>query len=517
MEEENTTSTSKKFFKLRPLSRSSLLLLLLTGIYFILFIVFLFLSLMDTEPFRSFDLFFTFIILCQSINMLFHQKTNEKSYNKYIFLVLIGMHVTELIVLMTLTVFLLLFQFSLMGFVYLIVGILQSAYTLFIFIQHSNNKWTQKINKVIQWIRNSIGHYMISDTDPQEKRNSNTSAYRLSLTQSTFKPLEIKVQDFPNNNANPTNTNISHDQSHNSILSTSNYDDSDNASTLNTTSQLKSITVATQMNNNNDNINSSNTNSNNNNNNTNNNNGSENRNTQYYSSIDTFSSNAKSPTNPVAMTSPPPTTGMTSINMGPLNDTSINSTNSQTIAVVDSSIPIENNNTNNNNTNISSNNNNNNNNYNNNDNNNYNNNNNNNNNNKESSVKEGLDSKRNTNISIAPPSNMRLPVPSIQPTTNRSTQISLLSTKRNTAVSTTDTSSNKKVNLFYKLFLFLYQLFYLTILMMVFNRSLIHHVDQQSFYSEIPGQITTISNVSDNRSLLSLHIQCSGQGPITVK
>jgi len=145
-----------------------------------------------------------------------------------------------------------------------------------------------------------------------------------------------------------------------------------------------------------------------------------------------------------------------------------------------------------------------------------NNSNNNNNNNKESSVKEGLDSKRNTNISIAPPSNMRLPVPSIQPTTNRSTQISLLSTKRNTTVSTTDTSSNKKVNLFYKLFLFLYQLFYLTILMMVFNRSLIHHVDQQSFYSEIPGQITTISNVSDNRSLLSLHIQCSGQGPITV-
>ncbi|ORX42975.1 hypothetical protein BCR36DRAFT_415823 [Piromyces finnis] len=69
-----------------------------------------------------------------------------------------------------------------------------------------------------------------------------------------------------------------------------------------------------------------------------------------------------------------------------------------------------------------------------------------------------------------------------------------------------------KISLFYKLFLFLCQMVYFSILILLVYRGIINYFDNKILYT-IPGQITKI-NSQDKE--YSLHIQCLGQGPVTI-
>ncbi|ORY69391.1 hypothetical protein LY90DRAFT_504238 [Neocallimastix californiae] len=223
MDIEDTTPDHKKRIYIK---KKTLFLLLLTVFYFILFCSHTVLSLLESEPFHSFDVFYSLVILWQGITLTLHRNINVKSYNVFFYKVLIGIHAIELILLFIMLIFLPIF-FSFIRFLYLIIGMIQSIAMFLLLSKNSRNDFFERVyyfnehlakkilftlGKEIKIFKglgydhgnkdenmnsnnnNNNNHNKLENLN--DNGNGNGNKFHLTITQSTFNPLNIQVQEI---------------------------------------------------------------------------------------------------------------------------------------------------------------------------------------------------------------------------------------------------------------------------------------------------------------------------------
>jgi len=466
---ENENKSQKKKSKINSLDKSLITLILLTGIYFILFCSHVFVSLLDNKPFYSFNTFYSFIILCQNINIILHRKINKKYYNKYIFYVLIILHIIEFIFLLIL-IFTTFFNFSFLRLLYLTIGLSHCIHTIFFLLESLGGKLGIKINSKIQKTEDKISNYILKKLNKHRENHFEQ-----------IESLEIKIQDQINNQSG-THSNIT-------VKSYNYSQDQEDYVTNNDKSQIESNHDNENSNNkpekeeniiqsNNDTLDKS------------------GGNTQFYSINNSTTSNHQESkgNTPISTNS---STLKEQINTNQINHNT-NTINGSTVGTVDSStknekfiselfqkddsrlnalaLPTTS---------------------------------------SQFSAPKSVIPSSSSSISPIPETSQNSPAksPSIKlhtPSLNSKSQLN--NDSNNNESSNNDEDESTKINLFFKVFLFLFQLFYLSILILLVYRGIINYSDYR-LYKKVPGQVTKINS---NNKEYSLHIQCSGQGPITV-
>lgn len=607
MEIDNSNCKNKKKF----MKKKTIYLIILTGFYFILFCTHLFSSLLENEPFHSFNIYYSLLPLWQSITITLHRNINIKSYNVFFYKVLVGMHSIEFILLLIMLIILPL-HFSVIRFFYLIIAIFQSYITLLLFSKNSRVQFFIKMyfinqnlaKRFIKYLEDNLNKF--SNNDKNNTNNNrindlidNNNQYHLTINQSTFNPIEIKVKDIVEDQqlSVPSNLTVkSYDYSHerNSYIISNNeqnkksiiVESNDNGLNSETNNYNSSNIQTIQYQSQNNNINHSITNttlscnntssydhlidsisynkqnsstsvdniliSNNNNgeilndsminnqipvtntitltNENNNNSSIQNNEVKLTSQIpleasrysqdsysnDSYSSSSSTPISPSNQLLSPITQSTEPSHISSLITPSVHISQSssyitsfsqpsqlQSTSIPPSRISQRTSQLNQNNTflnpstHVNS-----------------------------SNVPHNQPSQFHPsplpvtqNIQPLPVSQniQPLPLSSSQNTNTNKLHVSGIIKDIQPSIINQNYDDNlKKISHFYKLFRFLVQLSYIGLLILIFFRTIVYNYDDQFFYKIIPGQITNINNINNSKNLFSLHIQCSGQGPVTV-